>query len=55
VRRIVEAHAGSIADETFAADVTLHVLLPVAESVGFTYAVREATAGQAAIAAVEAS
>jgi uncharacterized YigZ family protein len=55
VRRIVEAHAGSIADETFAADVTLHVLLPVAESGGFTHAVREATAGQAAIAAVEAS
>lgn len=52
VRRLVEAHAGSMVDETFAADVTLQVLLPVAEADMFTDAVREATAGQAAVVAV---
>jgi uncharacterized YigZ family protein len=52
VRRIAEAHAGSMADETFAADVMLHVLLPVAEAQAFSDAVREATAGQARIATV---
>ncbi len=52
VRRLAEAHAGSMADETFAADVTLHVLLPVDESEAFTDAVRDATAGQATITAI---
>lgn len=53
VRRIAEAHAASMSDETFAADVTLYVLLPVAEAAAFTDAVREATAGQATVIMVE--
>ena len=52
VRRLVEAHAGSMVNETFAADVTLHVLLPMAEAEAFTEAVREATAGQVMVIAI---
>jgi uncharacterized YigZ family protein len=48
-RRLVAAHAGSLLDETFAADVTLRVLLPAAQVAAFTAALGEATAGQAQI------
>jgi uncharacterized YigZ family protein len=48
-RRLVAAHAGSILDEAFAADVTLRVLLPAAQVAAFTAALGEATAGQARI------
>jgi uncharacterized YigZ family protein len=48
-RRLVSAYAGSIVEETFAADVTLHVLLPAAQLEAFTLALGEATAGQAAM------
>jgi uncharacterized YigZ family protein len=48
-RRLVAAHAGSILDEAFAANVTLRVLLPAAQVAAFTATLREATAGQAQI------
>jgi uncharacterized YigZ family protein len=48
-RRLVAAHAGSIVDEAFAADVTLRVLLPAAQAEAFAAALGEATAGQARI------
>jgi uncharacterized YigZ family protein len=48
-RRLVAAHAGSVLDETFAADVTLRVLLPAAQIAAFTAALGEATAGQARV------
>jgi uncharacterized YigZ family protein len=48
-RRLVAAHAGSLLEETFAADVSLRVLLPLAEVAGFTIEIAEATAGQAQI------
>ena len=48
-RRLVVAHAGSIVDEAFAADVTLRVLLPTAQAQAFAAALGEATAGQARI------
>lgn len=48
-RRLVAAHAGSILDESFAADVTLEVRLPRAEVSAFTAALREVTAGQAQV------
>jgi len=48
-RRLVAAHAGSIAEEAFAADVTLRVLLPEAQVAAFAAALGEATAGQARI------
>ncbi|HEX9441452.1 MAG TPA: YigZ family protein [Roseiflexaceae bacterium] len=48
-RRLVAAYAGNIVEETFAADVTLHVLLPLAQLEPFTVAIGEATAGQAQI------
>jgi uncharacterized YigZ family protein len=46
-RRILAAHAGSIVEEAFAADVTLHVLLPAVQLAAFAAAIGEATAGQA--------
>jgi uncharacterized YigZ family protein len=48
-RRLVVAHAGSIVDEAFAADVTLRVLLPAAQVAALVAALSEATAGQARI------
>lgn len=48
-RRLIVAHAGSILDETFAADVSLRVSLPLAEIAGFTIEIAEATAGQARV------
>src|SRR5215213_4985623 len=48
-RRLVAAHAGSLLEETFAADVTLRVSLPIAELAGFATALKELTAGQARI------
>lgn len=47
--RILMAHAGSVVEESFAADVTLRVLLPLAQVERFTAAIGEATAGQARI------
>jgi len=52
-RRLVAAHAGSILDETFAADVSLRVSLPLAEVAAFTAEIAEATAGQAQIDAAD--
>ena len=52
-RRLVAAHAGSIVDEAFAADVTLRVLLPAAQVAAFTQALGEATAGQAQIEEID--
>jgi putative IMPACT (imprinted ancient) family translation regulator len=46
VRRLIAAHAGSILAETFAADVSLHISLPLAEIVGFAMELKELTAGQ---------
>ena len=48
-RRLVTAHAGSILDEIFAADVSLQVSLPLAETAAFAAEIAEATAGQARI------
>ena len=48
-RRLVAAHSGSVLDETFAAEVTLCVLLPLAQIAAFTIAVKEVTAGQVCI------
>jgi uncharacterized YigZ family protein len=48
-RRLVAAHAGSILEETFAANVSLRVSLPLTEAAGFTTEIAEATAGQAQI------
>src|SRR6266508_5563959 len=45
-RRLVAAHAGSILEETFAADVTLRVSVPIAEVAAFAAEIAEATAGQ---------
>jgi uncharacterized YigZ family protein len=49
VRRLVAAHAGSVLDEAFAADVTVWVRLPLAEVAAFTQAIGELTAGQATV------
>ena len=49
-RRLVAAHAGSILEETFAADVWLRVALPLAEVAAFAAEIAEATAGQAHVA-----
>jgi uncharacterized YigZ family protein len=49
VRRLVAAYAGNIIEESFAADVTMHVLLPLAQVEPFTVAIGEATAGQAQV------
>lgn len=48
-RRLLAAHRGGVEAEEFAADVTLLVLLPLAELEAFTAALREATAGQALV------
>ncbi|HWQ15591.1 MAG TPA: YigZ family protein [Roseiflexaceae bacterium] len=52
-RRLVAAHGGTIADEEFAADVTLFVTLPLAQTAPFAAALREATAGLAQVEEVE--
>lgn len=52
-RRLVAAHAGSIEQESFAADVTLHVLLPLVQCEPFITAIGEITAGQARIERLE--
>ncbi len=52
-RRLIAAHAGSILDENFAADVSLRVSLPLAEVAAFVAELAEATAGQAQIEATE--
>jgi len=52
-RRLVAAYAGNIIEESFAADVTMHVLLPLAQVELFTVAIGGATAGQAAIDVTE--
>lgn len=48
-RRLVAAHAGSILAEEFAADVTIEVLLPLAQVARFSKQLEEITAGQALI------
>lgn len=48
-RRLVEAQAGSIAAEHFAADVVMEVLLPAQHVMAFTAALAELTAGQAQV------
>ena len=48
-RRILAAHAGSIVEESFAADVTLRALLPLARLESFSAEIGEATAGQARV------
>jgi len=48
-RRLVAAHAGTILEESFAADVTLRVLLPLAQVGPFIAQLGEATAGQAQV------
>jgi len=45
-RRLIAAHAGSILEETFAADVSLRVSVPIAEVAAFAAEIAEATAGQ---------
>jgi uncharacterized YigZ family protein len=52
-RRLVTAHAGSILDEIFAADVSLRVSLPLAEAAAFAAEIAQATAGQAHIDAAD--
>jgi uncharacterized YigZ family protein len=52
-RRLVAAHAGSIEDEAFAADVSLRVSLPLAQVAAFAAELAEATAGQARVDAAE--
>jgi uncharacterized YigZ family protein len=49
VRRLVATHAGSVLDETFAADVSLRIRLPAAQVAAFEAALGEATAGQGRI------
>lgn len=50
-RRLILAHEASITDETFAADITIQVRLPVSQAAPLTAALTEATAGQAQIIA----
>lgn len=50
LRRLVESHGGEVADEAFAADVTLNVVFPVDALAGFDDALQELSAGQAAVA-----
>jgi uncharacterized YigZ family protein len=52
-RRLVAAYAGSIIEESFAADVSLRVLLPLAQIDAFTAAIGELTAGHARIVGEE--
>lgn len=49
--RLIAAHSGSVSAEEFAADVTLRVLLPLAQVGPLCRALTEATAGQAQIEA----
>ena len=46
-RRLIAAHAGSMLEETFAADVALRILLPLVELTAFAAELGELTAGQA--------
>ena len=48
-RRLLAAHAGSILEEDFAAEVALRVALPLAEVAAFSVGLGELTAGQARI------
>src|SRR5262245_5762511 len=48
-RRLIAAHAGTVVDESFATEVTLRVLLPLAQLEPFAAAIGEATAGQAQV------
>ena len=48
-RRLIAAHAGSMLEETFAADVSLRVSLPLVELAAFTTELKELTAGQVRI------
>jgi uncharacterized YigZ family protein len=48
-RRLIAAHAGSIREETFAADVWLRVSLPLEEVAAFAADIADATAGQARV------
>ncbi len=48
-RRLVAAHSGGVADEQFAAEVALRVVLPLDQVAPFSKALVEATAGQARI------
>jgi uncharacterized YigZ family protein len=48
-RRLLASLAGSVLDESFAAEVTLRVLLPLAQVDQFVAAIGELTAGQAQI------
>jgi uncharacterized YigZ family protein len=48
-RRLVAAHAGTVLDEAFAADVTLRLRLPLSEVAAFATALGELTAGQAQV------
>ncbi len=50
VRRLVAAHGGTTADETFAAAVTVVVRLAAADSPAFLAALTDATAGSAVVA-----
>lgn len=52
--RLVAAHEGLVLDETFATDVTLTVRLPLSRAEPLIDAIREATAGRAECAVVEA-
>jgi uncharacterized YigZ family protein len=52
-RRLLAAHAGSILDETFAAEVALRVSLPLAGVAALVAELAEATAGQARIDVVD--
>jgi uncharacterized YigZ family protein len=53
-RRLVAAYGGSIIEESFATDVSLRVLLPLAQVEAFTAAIGELTAGHARITDDEA-
>lgn len=52
LKRLLEAHGGVIAAETFAADVLLRVALPRAQVAPFSLAARELTAGRAQLTQV---
>ena len=49
-RRLIAAYGGTVTDETFAADVTIDLLLPAAQIAALTAALEQATAGRATIA-----
>lgn len=51
-RRLIAAHDGVVADEEFAADVTIFVTLPAARAESLALALREATAGQAVVESI---